>query len=288
MSIRGIQAILEGAEGDITLGDFMDQYQQHVIQDQLIKPNRAAWEQLQTQKYQQFLTNYPTGLFPPDTGITAEDMVGKYMATDQIKTWDELAKLANPQTSVELLRSLGFKTPIPANDLLGPVGMKKIRDAVAMMKDPTAEYAKMVKRYAAQGDLFPDLSFFAKPEDAYFEVLDSMQEFGVKQLITLAKAAGRDLPDFLIQFRIKIPTIRFRDHYEAVKKTVQGWKDRVGALKLNLEEELQKGETAELLEGLDLVGQASQHITNADENAYLAAAKQIEGLLGPALKTTGQ
>ena len=159
------------------------------------------------------------------------------------------------------------------------------------MRDPAKEYAKMVKRYADHGDTVSPISahFLLNPKTPISESWIQKQEFGLKQLIELAKAAGRpSARDFLLQFGIKIPTTRFKVHYQAVLGTITVWKDRVNALKLNLQEELKNGETPELLDGLDLVEAALQHITNADEHAYLAAVQQIEALVGPAQQTTGQ
>ena len=66
-----------------------------------------------------------------------------------------------------------------------------------------------------------------------------------------------------------------------------GYREKLTALQLQLKEQLTKGETKEVLAGLELIEDGRKNLSSGNEEGYLQAVRQIEEILTQARNVAG-
>jgi hypothetical protein len=208
-SIEGIQKILNDANGNITLVDFMKQYHDQVIQKKFVEPHLAAWNKTQLAEYQKLVATQGQLFAPATKDADAGDLFRNVLHPEMRANLKKLAVLAKPRSIADMLKAYGKALPInsPGTSLVRDV--EKIQEAI---RGGLKEYDKVMQKYPG---LIAPKDTFAGPEQAYAAVLERSQEYALDQLkemtVRLGKTEGKTvtMTELLQRYGYKVPTSNF-------------------------------------------------------------------------------
>ena len=211
-SIEGIQKILTDTNGNITLVDFMNRYYDEVIQKKFVEPNLPAWNKKQLDECKKLVAVHGE-LFPPiPPNPDIADLYRSLLHPEVKDNLKQLIDLAKPKSVADMLKMYGRAVPIKT------VGAGIVRDVLKIQKmvsDGLPEYEKAMQKYP--GLIVPKDSFTSL-EDAYREVVDSSQTYGLGQLKDMAQKISQDegktvtIEDVLQRYGYKVPTSGFQSY----------------------------------------------------------------------------
>lgn len=209
-SIEGIQKILTDTKGNITLVDLMSRYYDEVIQKKFVEPNLPAWNKKQLDECNKLVAVHGELFSPVPPNPDIADLYRKLLHPEVKDNLKQLIELAKPKSVADMLKMYGREVPITS------VGIGIVRDVLKiqeMISKGLPEYEKAMQKYP--GLIVPKDSF-ASLEDAYREVLDNSQTYGLNQLKEVAQKLSDEegktvtIADVLQRYGYKVPTSGFR------------------------------------------------------------------------------
>lgn len=213
-SIEGIQKILNDANGNITLVDFMKQYHDQVVQKKFVEPNLAAWEQKQLIEYQKLVTAHGALFAPATKGTNLGDIYRDVLHPEVRLNLKKLADLAKPRSIADMFKAYGKPLPITT------VGVRLVGEIAKLqesLRGGLKEYDKLMLKFP--GLIVPKDSF-ATLEQAYADVVG--QEHSLNQLKDMADKLGKaerktvTMTELLQRYGYKVPTSNFKEKYFAI------------------------------------------------------------------------
>jgi hypothetical protein len=215
-SIEAIQKIIKDANGKVSLEALLSKYHQDFIEEKLVKPNKAKWEQDQLAAYQKLLKSHPGVFLPLDQ--VQDDIPGCYrnfLHPECKADLKNLVALAGKQSVPDFLNALGVEMPFDT----ARGAFLAAKRALDEIQGGLKAYAKLEAKHPG---LLPSSSAYASPQEAYAAILARPRE--MNQLVSLAAEVAKleglallSVADLLKRSKIAVPIKTLRGLVAEVK-----------------------------------------------------------------------